>query len=140
MGISMTDKPDKRPVCFAKTIPKRNGKIELASLCHNSYECDMFDLRALQDLFGLLIIDLDKFGKHDLIDVVIVSKTRRERSDPEILALDNRLRKLAKDRAPYLTKGEELRRARRASVVLLEDCLEKSPCQLRQSTIVFFKF
>ncbi len=132
--------PDKHPVCFAKTLTRRNGKTELASLCHNSYECDMFDFRTLPDLFGVLIIDLDKFGKHDLIDGVIVSKTRRKRSDPGVLSLDNRLRKLAKEKAPYISKGEEMRRARPAPVVLLEDCLENSPCRLRQSKITFIKF
>jgi len=107
------------------------------SLCHNSFDCEFFDIKVPDDIFGVLVVDLDE-KVHDLIDGVILTKEKKGRRSKEVKAMNQMLNELCHKVAPALTPGEKHRRERPFQVFVISDCADGVPCSLRQSQFEIF--
>jgi hypothetical protein len=112
---------------------RREGRKQY-SFCQNAYDCTFSRVSIPDQLFGLIILDLD-LVHHDLVDFVIVIPESGATQD-EIDRLDKDLRAEVAKLAPAFTDGERQRRLRTTLRLPIDQWVGAGKaCRLVQSEI-----
>lgn len=105
------------------------------SLCQNSYNCKFEINKLLNDISGIIILDLDT-KNNDFVDAAIILNDAKEDSSlaDKIKTMDERLRNISYKYSQVFTKREEKHRLKKFSVCkITKDSSNK--CKLTQSKI-----
>ncbi|WP_413204496.1 hypothetical protein [Rhodospirillum sp. A1_3_36] len=120
---------NKQGILSCLTSPKRENR----SACHNSFDCDWFNVPIEPGIFGITILDLD-VKQNDFVDAVILLDRREQKHSQEADRIEATMRSFIAANAPAFTVGEKERRERPFQRILLPLC-EEDACVLRQSRI-----
>ncbi len=128
--------------CFLRVGPKKDSRKihnplfqgRKYSFCQNSYDCKFEDNKPLNDILGLVILDLDA-KNNDFVDaaIIIPSKAKNQLSD-EVKKMDERLRNISYKYSQVFTEGEKQRRLKKFPVCKVSKG-SSSKCKLKQSKI-----
>jgi hypothetical protein len=121
----------KSPMPGLGKLPVVMGK-KPQSPCPSAYNCEFDEIKLPdEDMFGLVVID-PAMTVINLVDAVVVTRTRRTKKDPEVRAFDEQLREAVNKLAPP-GPFEVKRRLRQFEVRTLNEC--SKGCKFSQSEI-----
>lgn len=129
--------------CFLRVGPQKNSKKihnplfqkRKHSLCQNSYNCRFEVKQSLNDIVGLVILDLDA-KNNDFVDAAIIIDGVKEEAElaDKIKTMDERLRNISYKYSQVFTEAEKQRRLKKFT--LCKNSKDSSSkCKLKQSNI-----
>jgi len=136
--VNFTTSPPDIMICIVdingknKCYHRINKKNKPVSYCHNSFDCEFYDIQTPNEIFGIALIDIDE-KIHDLIDGVILTKIKKSRRSNDVKTMNDKLHELIDKVAPAITPGEKQRRMRPFQIFSISNCNDGIPCNLRQS-------
>ena len=130
--------------CYLQVGPKKDShKIHNPlfqkrkySLCQNSYDCKFEVNTPLNEIMGLIVLDLDA-KNNDFVDAAIIipkAENAESKTIDKIKKMDERLRNISYKYSQVFSEAEKQRRLKKFTVCKVSK-RNSSKCKLRQSRI-----